>query len=122
MATSNERIAQIVTVLSAAPSLEILRRAFFQLNDDLAQTNKADLPRLRVPPLPSDTTRAALVAAAFAYRFERLGEKSPEWLESAHLVSDTPVYLVAGLDEVTRSLTPAAVSQFNVFVDEASFE
>lgn len=99
----------------------MLKRSFFQLNDDLARTDCDGLSKITQADFPRDRSRAALVAAAFAYRFDELGTEGSAWLAAPDLVSGTPIFLTSGLDELIRAQTPEPVSAHNVFVDHGSF-
>lgn len=121
MKTNGERIASAIGLVASAVSAEVLKRAFFQLNDDLAHADAVGLSKIRPADFPSDRSRAALVAAALAYRFDELGVEGPAWLASPELISATPVFLTSGLDDLIRAQTPEPVSAHNVFVDHGSF-
>jgi hypothetical protein len=123
MPETTGRIERIVSLVAGAVVGEQLKRAFFQLNDDLAQVTLGQLRSLGRPlDLPEERDRAALIAAAFSYRFDQLEEPSPLWLTGDDVVASRPVFLTSGLDALTRERTPQIVGRHNVWVDAKSFE
>jgi|GEM_PF-2134074 len=122
MTTRQEtRIVGIIDLIASAASAEALRRSFFQLNDDLARTDLEDLLQMSEPDLPARRSRAALIAAAFAFRYNELGAEPPAWLKSSEVIAPAPVFLTEGFHDLTEARTPPVVSRYNIFVDDASF-
>ena len=123
MTENTGRIERLVSLIAGAVVGEQLKRAFFQLNDDLAQVTLHQLKTLGRPQaLPDERDRAALIAAAFSYRFAQLEEPSPPWLIGDDVIATQPVFLTTGLEALTRKRTPQIVQRHNVWVDAASFE
>lgn len=122
MSTENvNRVQRIISLVASSLAGQPLARAFFQLNDDLARVSAEQLKELSTSAvLPDDQARAALVAAAFSYRYDELGQPTPSRL--GEIVAPTPVFLTTGLDDLTRQRTPVVVGHHNVWVDAASFQ
>jgi len=111
-----------VNGIASAPAGEALLRQFCQLNDDLAALTVGELIAFGAPVFPSDRDRAALVGAAFSYRYARSPLPLPNWLESPRLVADEPLCLVPALQHLIERETPPVVRRHNVLFDAPSFE
>jgi len=108
--------------INVASAGEVLLRQFCQLNDDLAALSDGELVALGKPVLPSDRDRAALVGAAFSYRYAETKLTPPAWLNDPGLIADELVCLVPSFQHLIEPETPAVVRRHNVLFDAASFE
>ena len=96
-------MGRLVRLIAQATTAEILKRAFFQLTDDLATVDDLSCISASDIEFPAQRDRAALVAAALAFRFDELGSALPAWLASPTLKADQPVFLTQGLDDLTSN-------------------